>query len=247
MASIEQHRREINLKQQQWEKKPILRRVYQEFYREISTQVSGVGDLCVEIGSGLGNIKEFIPGCWRTDIFDHPGLDGVENAYALSFHANSVSDIILFDVFHHLRYPGEALAEFQRVLIPGGRVVIFEPCLSVLGRIVYGPMHPEPIGLDSPVTWSAPTDWDPTKLDYYAAQGNAWRLFVKKNPPVDLKNWSVISISRRAALSYAATGGYSGPQLYPEVAYPLMRLLDKLLDFSPAIFATRLLVVLQKI
>ena len=246
MASIDQHREEINQNQQQWDKKPVLQRVYREFYRQISAQVSGVGSLCVEIGSGIGNIKEFIPNCRRTDLFDHPWLDSVENAYALSFDSNSVSDIILFDVFHHLRYPGEALAEFKRVLIPGGRVVIFEPCVSILGRIVYGPMHPEPIGLSSTITWRAPADWDPSNLDYYAAQGNAWRLFVKQSPRIDLKDWEVNSITRISALSYVATGGYNGPQLYPEVAYPLMRMLDKLLDFAPAIFATRLLVVLQK-
>ncbi len=246
MTSIEQHKEEINQNQQRWNKKPLLKRVYRQFYQDIAEHVSGVGDVCVEIGSGIGNIKEILPQCRRTDIFDHPWLDAVENAYALSFSAGSVSDIILFDVFHHLRYPGEALLEFERVLIPGGRVLIFEPCVSALGRIIYGPMHPEPLGLKEPIIWRAPEPWDPEDIDYYAAQGNAWRLFVKKDPVPELEKWNVHSISRQSAISYVATGGYNGPQLYPEVAYPAMRFIDRICDLFPTLFATRLLVVLQK-
>ncbi|MGI9318482.1 MAG: class I SAM-dependent methyltransferase [bacterium] len=247
MTSIEQHQEEINLNQQRWDQKPLLQRVYRQFYQDIASQISGVGDLCVEIGSGIGNIKEVIPNCRRTDIFDHPWLDAVENAYDLSFSSGSVSDVILFDVFHHLRYPGEALVEFQRVLMPRGRLLIFEPCVSALGRVVYGPMHPEPLGLNLPITWQAPERWDPRSMDYYAAQGNAWRLFVKKNPLPELDGWSVHAIRRSSAFSYVTSGGYSGPQLYPQMAYPIMRAVDRLLDVLPALFATRLLVVLQKL
>ena len=68
----------------------------------------------VELGSGIGNIKEVIPKCLCTDLFPNPWLDYVENAYALSFGSASVSNLILFDVFHHLKYPGTALQEFHR-------------------------------------------------------------------------------------------------------------------------------------
>jgi hypothetical protein len=43
-----------------------------------------------------------------------------------------------------------------------------------------------------------------------------------------------------------ASGGYSGPQLYPDKALFFMRLVDKMCDFAPGIFATRLLIVLEK-
>ncbi len=92
----------------------------------------------MEIGSGIGNIKHTIPHCLRTDLFPTKDIDQVENVYQLSFSDNSVSDLILFDVFHHLRYPGSALKEFQRVLLPNGRVIIFDPFVhSMLGFIVY--------------------------------------------------------------------------------------------------------------
>jgi hypothetical protein len=48
-----------------------------------------------------------IPECVTTDIFPNPWLDRVENAYALNFADASVGNLILFDVFHHLEFPGE--------------------------------------------------------------------------------------------------------------------------------------------
>ena len=90
----------------------------------------------------------------------------------------AVSDLILTDVFHHLKYPGTALNEFQRVLQKGGRVIMLEPCISALGLIVYGALHAEPIAITKEIEWFAPEDWSPESVDYYAAQGNASRIFV---------------------------------------------------------------------
>ena len=66
---------------------------------------------------------------------------------ALTFADESVANLILFDVWHHLEYPGTALAEFQRVLAKGGRLVIFDPAMGLLGRAVYGLCHHEPLAL----------------------------------------------------------------------------------------------------
>jgi SAM-dependent methyltransferase len=152
----------------------------------------------------------------------------------------------MVDVFHHLRYPGTALKEFHRVLRPGGRVILMEPGLSALGYIVYGPLHPEPIGTAKQIQWSAPPGWSPEHIDYYSAQGNATRIFVQKYFADQLQGWKIVKAQPIAALAYAASGGYSGPQLYPTIAYPLVKFLEKLLQPFPALFATRLLVVLEK-
>src|SRR5690242_244733 len=114
---IQRHQKEILLNQLYWHKKPILQKIYRQFHRLIAAQLSGLPEsLVVELGSGIGNIKETIPDCLRTDLFPNPWLDQVENAYQLSFRDETVSDLILFDVFHHLHYPGTALQEFGRVL-----------------------------------------------------------------------------------------------------------------------------------
>ena len=130
----EQHQREINENLAYWQTKPILQAIYRAFYGEIARHVRrDLAGAVVELGSGLSNLKTVLPDCVCTDIFPHPWLDQVENAYTLSFGAGTVSNLILFDVFHHLAYPGTALQEFQRVLTPQGRVLVFEPAVSLLG------------------------------------------------------------------------------------------------------------------
>lgn len=245
--TADRHQDEILENVRHWKNKPLLRKIYREFHREIAAQLSCLeAPKIVELGSGIGNIRDVIPGCLRTDLFPNPWLDRVENAFALSFEDSSLSDLILFDVFHHLRYPGEALREFSRVLRPSGRVIIFEPYISPLGALVYGPMHAEPISMRSSIDWNAPPQWKPTAPEYYAAQGNVTRLFFKSLESTELTGWNMVSRRRLAALAYVAIGGYSGPKLYPDFLYPVMKLADRALNRLPSLFATRCLVVLEK-
>jgi SAM-dependent methyltransferase len=242
-----QFQTDILLNQKRWENKPILRTIYRQFHQAIALQLSNLPDsLVVELGSGIGNIKEVIPHCLRTDLFPNPWIDQTENAYTLSFTDGSVSDLILFDVFHHLRHPGTALREFERVLRPGGRVIIFDPFISLLGLIVFGIYHSEPIGWRDEIIWNAPDGWSAKDTDYYAAQGNATRIFFSRQIPTLLKNWKIICRKRLAAFSYVASGGYSDPPLYPERFYPQIRALDRCFDLIPGLFGTRALVVLEK-
>ena len=143
---LQEHNIEIQKNLQLWKKKPLLRKVYADFYQTIAHHLrQDLNGLTIEIGSGTGNIKDAIPTCIRTDLFPNPWVDRVENAYILSFMDASVATLILFDVFHHLRYPGTAIQEFHRVLVPGGRVIIFDPFISLAGRLIYGFFHHEPI------------------------------------------------------------------------------------------------------
>ena len=134
--SLEQHNIEILQNRELWEKKALLRKVYSEFYSEITRRVNpACPGVTVELGSGMGNIKQHIPQCITTDIFPNPWLDGVESAYHLSFDHGEVGHLILFDVWHHLRYPGTALKEFARVLTPEGRIILFEPAMGLIGPL----------------------------------------------------------------------------------------------------------------
>jgi hypothetical protein len=241
------HQDSIEKNSEYWNCKPLLKMLYGDFYRLIAQNLSNLPESkIVELGSGLGNIHEILPNCIRTDLFPNPWIDQVENAYQLSFTDESVSDLILTDVFHHLKYPGTALKEFSRVLRKGGRVIMLEPCISVLGLLVYGLLHDEPIAVTRDIEWNAPAGWSPGQIDYYAAQGNASRIFIGKRFRHQLNGWKKIKTKRLSAIAYAASGGFSKPQLYPTSALPWIRKLEKVLDLFPTLFATRLLVILEK-
>ncbi len=244
---IDLHQEAIRKNSQSWHQKPVLKKLYAGFYRLIAQNLSDLPDAkVVELGSGLGNIREVIPHCLRTDLFPNPWIDQIENAYKLSFGDESVSDLILTDVFHHLKYPGAAMKEFARVLRKGGRIIMLEPYMSMLGLLVYGIPHDEPIAIMKKIEWDAPEGWLPEEIDYYAAQGNATRVFFGRGFRAKLVNWQKIRTIRLSALAYAASGGFSKPQLYPTSMLPEIKNLEKLLDRFPILFATRLLVILEK-
>jgi SAM-dependent methyltransferase len=246
-VEVGQHNLEIHANAEHWRRKPLLQEIYRGFYLEIEKELRrDLPGETVEIGSGIGNLKNVVPDALTTDLFPNPWIDRIENAYALSFADGSVANLILFDVWHHLQYPGTALAEFHRVLTPGGRLVIFDPAMGMLGRIVFGLFHHEALGLRDEICWWAPAGFSPTDMTYYAAQGNAQRVFVSDEWVSRLDSWRTVRRSLWAAIPYIASGGFSGPQLYPRSLLPALRALDRAASCFPALFATRLLVALEK-
>ncbi len=244
---VVQHDLEIQGNRQAWQQKPLLQAVYRRFHELIASRLDrSVSGFIVELGSGMGSIKDVIPECVTTDIFPNPWLDRQENAYSLSFADGSVSNLILFDVWHHLRYPGTALAEFRRVLAKDGRVIVFDPAISWTGRLIYGVFHHEPIGMGLATTWSAPDGFKAGDADYFAAQGAATRLFWRREDPARLAGWELVEAKPMPSFEYFATGGFSGPQLGGKGTFRFWRWLDLSLARWPNLFAARLLVVLKR-
>jgi SAM-dependent methyltransferase len=240
MMNIEQHQIEILRNKHAWESKRLLRTIYNSFYRQITMLIDPVlkGKI-VEIGSGVGNLKSAIPYAICTDLFPNPWLDTVCSAYAMPFESGSVSHLVLFDVFHHLERPNAFFKEARRVLIHGGRVIIFEPYISVSSKAVYGLFHHEPVAWNKPIDHS---DGPPSEDRYYAAQGNATRLFFRLEIERWLKSWKVFHKQPVVSFSYLLSGGYSKPAMYPEMALPLLQKIDAMLSLMPSLFAARCLV-----
>jgi SAM-dependent methyltransferase len=240
MMNIEQHQIEILRNKHAWESKRLLRTIYESFYNQIAALIDPVlkGKI-VELGSGVGNLKSAIPHAICTDLFPNPWLDTVCSAYAMPFEDGSVSHLVLFDVFHHLERPNAFFKEALRVLTNNGRVIIFEPYMSISSIAVYGLLHHEPVAWNVPINHS---DDSPSEVHYYAAQGNATRLFFRLETEKWLKGWKVFHKQPVVSFSYLLSGGYSKPAIYPEQVLPLMQKIDTMLSHLPSLFAARCLV-----
>jgi SAM-dependent methyltransferase len=242
---LEQHNIEIHQNRVNWDRKPGLRAIYGKFYREITARIRrDIEGRIVELGSGLGNIKASLPECITTDIFPNPWIDQVEDAYQLSFGDGSISNLILFDVWHHLQFPGSALKEFRRVLAPGGRIIVFDPAMGLTGRFFLGCFHHEPLGLKQPISWEAPSGSSSKEFGYYAAQGNASRIFTKPEFKSQLADWRITELAYFSGWAYVATGGFRGPQIIPGVVLEWLTAVDSVLSKFPWM-ASRMLIVLE--
>src|SRR5438132_13819231 len=145
-APLTRHLWEIQHNLDAWQDKPLLRQIYAAFYERIVVLLDlRLPGRIVEIGSGVGNLKSHLPQAITTDLFPNPWLDLACDAYELPFKDRSVSNLILFDVFHHLERPIAFLREAERALAPGGRLILFEPYISLASLVVYGIFHHEPL------------------------------------------------------------------------------------------------------
>jgi SAM-dependent methyltransferase len=242
--ALEQHQVEIQRNLAAWERKPLLRAIYARFYERIAALIDvTLPGFVVEIGSGIGNLKSRFPRAITTDLFSNPWLDLVCDGYELPFGDSTISHLVLFDVFHHLRAPQAFFREAQRVLTRGGRLILFEPHISVSSYPVYGLLHHEPMGLNQEISAA---DHLPRPRDYYAAQGNATRMFFNENGKAAPEGWTMFHCEAFAAFSYLFSGGFSKPSIYPLSTLAIAEKLDRWLSRWPRLFGARCLVGLAR-
>jgi SAM-dependent methyltransferase len=126
-----------------WERKPVLRLVYDDFYDRIGGACRD--GLTIEIGGGIGNLKRRLTEVVATDIQFAPWLDCVADAQRLPFADACAANIVMVDVLHHLEFPLAFFREAARVLHPGGRVLMVEPAITWGSSLFYRLFHHEPV------------------------------------------------------------------------------------------------------
>lgn len=252
LARFERHR-------QAWDENPALRALYAEWYGQISAALPPVElGPRIELGSGPGFARRFIPDIQLTDIARAPWHDREVSAEALPFDDGSIGALVLFDVLHHLPVPGRFFAEAVRVLRVGGRVVLCEPYMSPFSYPVYKLFHEEPVDLrvdPMAVVGGAGesglqgTDGDGARDPFDSNQavptllfGRGRRVFEEMFPLLAVKQ-----IERLGGLSYPASGGFSRRPFLPLPIWNALRAIETRLPKALLRIATfRILVVLER-
>jgi SAM-dependent methyltransferase len=230
-----------------YQNKNLIKLLYSDYYKNIKKNIYKNNRYTIlELGSGAGNIKKVITKCITSDQFKNKNIDRIENIYKINFRNNSISNIILIDVFHHLRFPGLALKEINRVLIKNGRIIMIEPAMGLFPRIIYKIFHYEPNGFNLKLNWNKIPKKTPNSNQYFAAQAMPWRAFFLKE--LDLKSkYKIKLIKPFSDFAFLLSGGYSYKAFYPKFLYPFIKLIDKILtSISIKIFSARMLIVLEK-
>ena len=228
-----------------WNRRPLLRRLYNEWFDLIIARLASVEGPTVELGSGFAPLKARLPDIVATDVEPTPWADVVADAHALPYADASLANIVAVDVLHHLADPARFLDEARRTLRPGGRVVAVEPYTSPLSIVAYRLFHHE--HTDPSIDPFRP---DP-RLAVGALEGNqALPMLIFFRHADDLgRRWPELRIVERRRLSfllYPLSGGFSHRPLVPPVLYRPLRALEALLTPAAPLLASRCLVVLER-
>jgi SAM-dependent methyltransferase len=126
-----------------WAQKPALRLIYADFYDRIAARC--LPGRTIEIGGGIGNLKQRLGDVITSDVQSAPWLDCVADAQRLPFASACAANIVMVDVLHHLEFPLVFFREAARVLHPGGRVIMIEPAITWGSTLFYRLLHHEPV------------------------------------------------------------------------------------------------------
>jgi len=248
----EQRRRTLERFQEHrraWASNAALRALYAEWYGRVAAALppAELGPR-IELGSGPGFARDLVPGLVLTDVVAAPWHDREMSAEAIPYRDGGVGALVLFDVLHHVAAPRAFFREAERVLAPGGRIVMCEPYIGPLSYPVYKLFHEEPVDLlADPLDPAAAAGGDKDPFDSNQAIptvlfGRRRAAFEREFPSLSLR-----SLEHLAGPSYAASGGFGRRPLLPLAAWNALYGIERRLP--PSLFKLigfRLLAVLER-
>ena len=230
--------------------KAFLSRLYAEWYARLANWLPRVpnspGKL-LEIGSGGagGLIKEWVPDCLTSDITPGPQIDLVCDARHLPFADGELRGIVMVDVLHHIPDVEIFLAEAERTLQEGGRVVMLEPWNTWLSRFIYRHLHHEP--------FEPGHDWSFIGLGGDGPLTNAntalpWIIFERDRSKFEnfFPNLALMAVELDYPFSYLLSGGVSFRSLVSGRLFGPVRGLEKMLRCLMPRLAMFAVIILEK-
>jgi SAM-dependent methyltransferase len=228
-----------------WNARPLLRVLYESWFRRVCASLSPVAGRSIELGSGIATLQRTCPRVEPTDVAPTPWVSEVVDAEALPYGEGTLANLVLVDVFHHLARPASFLDEAARTLAPDGRVVVLDPYCSPVSTAAYKRFHHERTDLSA----DAFAD-DASIADEPLAsnQARATLAFFHHADELATRWPSLRIIERRrlALFAYPLSGGFTGRPLVPTQLGRALARLERPLAFLAPLVAFRCLVVLER-
>ncbi|MCE9613277.1 MAG: class I SAM-dependent methyltransferase [Lentisphaerae bacterium] len=223
-------------------RKGFLRRIYDEWYRALAAAVPAGEGAVLELGSGPGFLRHYLPDLITSDVVRCEGVDRVEDAATLSFGPASLRGIVMVDVLHHLPDPRAFFAEATRCLRPGGVVAMIEPWVTPWSRFVWHYLHHEPFEPRA-TAWETPV----TGRLQGANSALPWMVFKRDRPrfEAEFPALRIRTIRLMMPFRYLLSGGLARYSFQPAWSFGAWRFLEEraLGPAMPALALFALLVV----
>ncbi|MCJ7622403.1 MAG: class I SAM-dependent methyltransferase [Anaerolineaceae bacterium] len=207
--------------------KPFLYQIYQEWYSKIIASLPFIDGPILELGSGAGFIKEYLPDAFTSEIFFCQGISAVLDGQNLPFGNCTLRAIVMTDVFHHIPNPASFLEEATRCIKPGGVISMIEPWVTPLSLWIYQRFHSEPVNPDV-------EKWEfPEKRPLSGAnQAIPWVIFQRDLDLFHQKfpEWKIIHKEPYMPFRYLLSGGVSLRSLMPGWSFRFWRFFERALS-----------------
>ncbi len=205
--------------------KVFLRKIYEDWYRQIAAAVpAGPGDV-LELGSGAGFLDEFIPNLITSEVFPCPGVKMVVDAHNLPFADASLRAIVMTDVLHHIPEPRKFFTQAARCVRPGGVVSMIEPWVTPWSRLIYTRLHHEPFQPDA-AAWEFPA----TGPLSGANGAMPWMMFSRDREKfqAEFPQWCITTVRPHTPVRYLLSGGVSMRSFLPGAAHGAIKAAETL-------------------
>jgi SAM-dependent methyltransferase len=211
------------------QKKPLLRKLYIDFYRQLSKAVPDIEKkVVVELGSGGGFAKEVIGNLITSDVLELPNVDKVFSAVSMPFEAGSVDAFLMFDVLHHIHDPRGFFRESLRCLKVQGKIVMIEPANTLWSRFIYRNFHHE--------RFDPRAEWGLEEAGPVSEANGAlpWIIFSRDRQKFEQEFpfLKVVRMRPHTPLRYLLSGGLTLRQLAPSFSYALVKTLEFILSWA---------------
>jgi len=215
--------------------KRFLRLLYTEWYERICSRIPAEAQDLLEIGSGAGFLREFLPQLITSEVFPLEGVDRVVDATSLDFGDASLDAITMTNVMHHVPDLDAFFSEVGRTLRDDGRLVMIEPWRTRWSDFVYKHLHHEPFEPEA-AEWRLPPGGPLSS----ANDALPWIVFTRDRARFNRSypDLQIVSIEPLMPISYLASGGVSMRALLPGSTYRAFRAFEsRVLREHGAMFA----------
>lgn len=224
--------------------KSFLRKIYEEWYKELIAALPQDLGPILEIGSGAGFLKDLLPRLITSEIFYCDNVGIVLDACQLPFANNSLRSIVMTNVLHHMPHCQKFFMEASRCLRSGGVIAMIEPWVTPWSRLAYTKLHHEPFFPERP-------GWDFSSNGPLSGANSAlpWIIFQRdrRHFEREFPMWQVRSIKLIMPFRYLVSGGVSLRSFMPGWSFGPWRSLENILSPWMKTFAMFAEIILVKV
>lgn len=224
------------------ESKSFLRKIYQEWYESLAATLPSEGQI-IELGSGGGFLRQYLPHLITSEIFPVRAADVVLDAHRLPFANGALSGIVMNNVLHHLSQPRLFFQEAARCVRIGGVITMNEPWTSGWSQWVYTHLHHEPFDTRA-------RSWEfPSSGPLSGANGALpWIIFERdrKQFEAEFPEWHIQQIVPHMPFRYLVSGGISLRSLMPGCTFGIWQGIEDFLSPWSNKLAMFALILLQR-